>query len=210
MLRLEWEETQSRSRALSDIWCVDPLVRQARGSCLSHLQVEASLPSQCPSEMSQYNIKLVPINGEPFPTRSSLQQGDNVVLSTEAEVAVATGCVVDIGPRFVTIATDRNVNNWDRNYRVLHLDKLDYQGGQSLLYSNLSRLMANNEQAARLRGLIIDQKAPTFLPGLRRSVAEQCNPILQPLNNLQRRAVLKALTCQVILINYFSSRLGLT
>lgn len=52
MLRLEWEETRQRSRGsgtVSDIWCVDPRVRQAQGSCLSHLQVCLFIPL-CPSE----------------------------------------------------------------------------------------------------------------------------------------------------------------
>lgn len=39
MLRLEWEENLSRSRSISDIWCVDPSDREAQGQCLSFLQV---------------------------------------------------------------------------------------------------------------------------------------------------------------------------
>lgn len=146
--------------------------------------------------MSQYNIKLVPIDGQPFPEHVTLQPGDNVVLSTDTEVAVATGCLVQLGPASATVATDRNVNNWDRNFSVLHLDRLEYQGGQSLLYSNLSRLMANNQIAARLRELVIDRATPTFEAGIRRSDAEKCKPILARLNHLQKRAVLKALVCK--------------
>jgi hypothetical protein len=40
------------------------------------------------------------------------------VLSTDKEVAVATGCLVDISPSSITVSTDRNVHNWDRNFEV--------------------------------------------------------------------------------------------
>lgn len=80
--------------------------------------------------------------------------------------------------------------------QVLHLDKLEYQGGQSLLYSNLSRLMANNPTAAKLRKLIIDRTPPTFKAGLHRSILEKAKAILSPLNTLQKRAVLKSLTSE--------------
>ena len=76
------------------------------------------------------------------------------------------------------------------------MDKLEYQGGQSFVYSNLSRLMANNPKAAKLRELIIDQRTPEFKVGLPRSVAEKSQSILKSLNELQKRAVLKALTCE--------------
>lgn len=39
MLRIEWEESSFRSRSISDIWCLDPLDREAQGRCFSHLQV---------------------------------------------------------------------------------------------------------------------------------------------------------------------------
>lgn len=76
------------------------------------------------------------------------------------------------------------------------MDKLEYQGGQSLLYSNLSRLMANTERSAKLRELIIDQRPPKFKTGLPRSVLEVGKSILKKLNKLQQRAVLKALTTE--------------
>lgn len=76
------------------------------------------------------------------------------------------------------------------------MDKLEYQGGQTLLYSNLSRLMLNNANAARLRELIIDQRVPVFKAGLPKSMLEIFWPVLKPLNGFQRRAILKALTCE--------------
>lgn len=77
------------------------------------------LASQHPtSELSQYSITLGPVNRSRLPSHTSLQKGDSVVLSTDTEVAVATGCLIDINPCSVTVATDRNVHNWDRNFEV--------------------------------------------------------------------------------------------
>lgn len=44
------------------------------------------------------------------------------MLSTDTEIAVATGCLIDINSRSITISTDRNLNNWDRDYKVNSLD----------------------------------------------------------------------------------------
>ena len=79
---------------------------------------------------------------------------------------------------------------------MIHLDRLEYQGGQSMLYVNLSRLMANNTHAAKLRELVIDKRTPVFKPGLPRSVIEVGKKVLSKLNKLQQKAVLKALTCE--------------
>lgn len=78
---------------------------------------------------------------------------------------------------------------------MLHVDRLEYQGGQAMLYSNLSRLMADNGRAAKLRQLVVDRRPAVFQAGLPKSVAEVGRPVLSKLNKLQRKAVLKALTC---------------
>ena len=68
--------------------------------------------------MDQYSITLVASGEGSLPDHVNLQIGDSVVLSTDTEVAVATGCLIDITSHSVTISTDRNLNNWDRDYKV--------------------------------------------------------------------------------------------
>ena len=46
MLRLESEESRNRSRSMSDIWCMDPVDREAQGNCISFLQVFLFSPSR--------------------------------------------------------------------------------------------------------------------------------------------------------------------
>ena len=119
MLRLEYEESVLRKRSLSDIWCVDPRIREASGTCLSHLLVQNCSASQFhTSELDEYSITLAPIDGSDFPRHLQFQRGDSVVLSTDKEVAIATGCLVGITANSVTVATDRNLSNRERNYQV--------------------------------------------------------------------------------------------
>lgn len=68
--------------------------------------------------MDQFAITLAASNGEALPRHVAMQRGDSVVLSTDKEVAIATGCVVDVNTHYVTVATDRNVRNWERNVDV--------------------------------------------------------------------------------------------
>lgn len=56
--------------------------------------------------------------------------------------------------------------------------------------------MANSPTAAKLRDLIIDRRTPKFKSGLPKSLLQLFWNILKPLNGFQRRAVLKALTCE--------------
>jgi len=143
MLRLEWEETIVRSRSLSSIWCIDPRVREEQGHCISHmkvckffvqllcifikdlfnilLQVKTFLPSVCStSELDQYVITLWLGDGISLPPHVNLQRGDSVVISTNIEVAVATGCIIEINSHLVTVSTDRNLKNWTRSIEVIY------------------------------------------------------------------------------------------
>lgn len=71
-----------------------------------------------------------------------------------------------------------------------------------MLYTNLSRLLADSPHIAKLRELIIDRRPPTFKLGLPRSMLDKIKNILCKLNKLQQKAVLRALTCEdYLLIN---------
>lgn len=53
-----------------------------------------------------------------LPSHVNLQRGDSVVISTDTEVAVATGCLIEITSNLVTVSTDRNIKNWTRSTAV--------------------------------------------------------------------------------------------
>jgi DNA replication ATP-dependent helicase Dna2 len=119
MLRLEYEESVLRKRNLSDIWTMEPRIREASGTCLSNLKVEDCWASQFhTSELDEYSITLGSVDGSDFPRHLQFQRGDSVVLSTDTEIAIATGCLVGITTNSVTIATDRNLTYQERACRV--------------------------------------------------------------------------------------------
>lgn len=60
--------------------------------------------------------------------------------------------------------------------------------------TNLALLLDPTEQSERLRKIIIDKQKPTFQPKLPRTVATRALSILQRLNRVQQRAVLKAVS----------------
>lgn len=60
--------------------------------------------------------------------------------------------------------------------------------------ATLGALINDCENSLRLRKIIIDRKAPTFLKKLPNSIATVGKQILVSLNGIQQKAVLKALT----------------
>ena len=73
------------------------------------------------SELDQYVITLWLGEGVCLPSHVNLQRGDSVVISTDTEVAVATGCLIEITPQLVTVSTDRNIKNWTRSTAVFFI-----------------------------------------------------------------------------------------
>lgn len=67
-----------------------------------------------------------------------MQRGENVVLSTSTEVAIATGCVVEAGYSHVTFATDRDVSNWDRNCDVSFRFSCVYREYQEYMFAGFA------------------------------------------------------------------------
>lgn len=78
------------------------------------------------SELDQYVITLWLGDGVSLPSHVNLQRGDSVVISTDIEVAVATGCIIEITSRSVTVTTDRNLKNWTRSIEVYFLNNYSY------------------------------------------------------------------------------------
>ena len=202
MLRLESAEAVRRSkRSLKDLWCDPAWRRELDGACVTRLRVESCVESQLrTSDMDRYLATLVVTTpgaaGVEAPAGLELQKGDGVVVSTERRIAVATGSVLqvdhdDSGRLRIQVATDQDLSKRSPESALFTMDKLEYQGGQSLLYANLGRLMADDPRSARLRQLVIDRRTPTFQKGLPKSVATVAKRALAGLNKLQQKAVLK-------------------
>lgn len=75
-----------------------------------------------------------------------------------------------------------------------HIDTYDTDNVTIFNMANLVLLLEANKQSERLRKLIIDRQKPTFVQKLPRSIATKASAILQRLNRVQQRAVLKAVS----------------
>lgn len=74
---------------------------------------------------------------------------------------------------------------------IYRIDKINFRSSINLNYSNLSRLMNNNEKSSRLRSFIIDKKIPQFDKSLAKNVVLNNKSILKKLNQSQQASVLK-------------------
>jgi len=154
--------------------------------------------------------------------KTLLQAGDHVILSTDDRVAVATGSIVKINPVSVSVTVDHqlpeanlevkyfnlmtstcmlNISFYLSFLQEVHVDQIGYQGDQSALYSNLSRLLADDPRALNLRKLVIDRQKPQFRKHISGPLMKKIDTpaglsILKPLNHLQQLAVITALTCK--------------
>lgn len=77
---------------------------------------------------------------------------------------------------------------------LFHIDTYDSDNVTVFNMANLAMLLEPTEQSERLRKFIIDKQKPTFVSKLPRTVATKASAILQRLNRVQQRAVLKAVS----------------
>lgn len=77
---------------------------------------------------------------------------------------------------------------------MFHIDTYDSNNVTLFNMANLALLLEPTEQSQRLRKFIIDKQKPTFQTKLPRIVATKATPILQRLNRVQQRAVLRAVS----------------
>lgn len=77
---------------------------------------------------------------------------------------------------------------------LFHIDTYDSDSVSVFNMLNLALLLEPTEQSERLRKFIIEKQNPTFVSKLPRTVATKASAILQRLNRVQQRAVLKALS----------------
>lgn len=75
-----------------------------------------------------------------------------------------------------------------------HIDTYDSDSVTVFNMANLALLLEPTKQSERLRKFIIDKQKPTFQSKLPRNIAIKATPILQRLNRVQQRAVLRAVS----------------
>ncbi|XP_037778324.1 DNA replication ATP-dependent helicase/nuclease DNA2-like [Penaeus monodon] len=198
LLHLEIAEGK-RESAIRALWCQDPKRREEGGDCLSMLILERGVPVNEP-EPGIFVHSFV--RSLKYPTMTSLsavglQASDNIVVSSETEIALSLGVVKAVQEQSVQVVLDRDLSAYPTwREKVFSVDRCEYQNTMSINFTNLARLLSDTPQAAILRELIVDRKPPTFKKGLGEDVVKKGKKILQMLNKTQQRAVLKTLMAE--------------
>ncbi|XP_045595912.2 DNA replication ATP-dependent helicase/nuclease DNA2 [Procambarus clarkii] len=198
LLHLEISDGKKHSN-VRGLWCQDPIKREFSGDCLSWLVLVKTIPV-IETVPGQFLHAFTRSSTHPNPTKLAsvgLQVADNIVVSSETEIALSLGVIASFEEDSVRVVMDRDLtlySNW--NKKKFHVDRCEYQNTMSINFTNLAKLLMDTPQAARLRALVIDRNRPSFKKGLSPEVVSKGKHILKSLNKIQQRAVLRTLMAE--------------
>ncbi|KAF5272783.1 hypothetical protein FQA39_LY07810 [Lamprigera yunnana] len=189
LLTLE-NSCSDKSKQIHEIYTIVPQIREKNGQCIINVTVKDVVENGCLFEHSFVKEDC----SDTFTMHSSgICVGNYVIVSTNSRPAVAAGFVTDMDTNLIVMSLDRNLNNKYAK-QTFHLDTYSSSTSQGFNMTNLSLLLEATEQADRLRTLIIDKQLPTFEKKLPKSVATEGTAILQKINKMQQKAVLKSIS----------------
>lgn len=134
------------------------------------------------------------------PDQHDIHSNDYVVVSVPPEKwAVATGFVVEIKERSVTLNLPKKLT--DFRLETLRVDKYESQSMLSYHLTNLGILLEDSERGTRIRDAISGKCVPSFADdGQVILKTTQAQEIMSHLNEGQRNAIKRSLTCQNYLL----------
>ncbi|XP_034380410.1 DNA replication ATP-dependent helicase/nuclease DNA2 [Arvicanthis niloticus] len=192
MLTLESQSKDNRKTHQS-IWLTPASQLEESGNCVGNLVRTEPVKRVCDG---QYLHNFQRKNG-PMPA-TNLMAGDRIILSGEERklFALSKGYVKKINKAAVTCLLDRNLSTLPET-TLFRLDREERHGDINTPLGNLSKLMDNTDTSKRLRELIIDFRAPQFIPYLSSVLPHDAKDtvasILKGLNKPQRQAMKKVL-----------------
>ncbi|XP_060534647.1 DNA replication ATP-dependent helicase/nuclease DNA2 isoform X2 [Cylas formicarius] len=196
MVSLEMNQGKDKKK-LRDIYTVPPERRRDKGKCLINLKI-AKVSPECNSMWEHtFQSRDDAEKGNFF--ISGLTENNYVVISVETRPAVASGYVTCITSSSITVCLDRDLNKKYRDSTIF-LDTYESSVFQTYNLASLCLLLEMTDRADQLRRIVIDREPPTFHSKLPRVIAEKGKPILKRLNQVQQRAVLKAIAAKDYLL----------
>ncbi len=188
MCALEKKEALKASKSKS-LWCQTPTSREGRAIALAYLLLKdnGAYEASHGHEFVRPGKALGPI----------FSPGETVIVSTDSELAICQGVVLEANEHAVKVALDKDLrvgDNW--RHKLFHLDRYEYQGSTASSLVCLTKLMEPTPTAERLRSLIIDLQPPKFAKGLPRDVVDVGKNILKPLNKNQQKAIFRTLMAE--------------
>lgn len=188
------EETYNESSSMKDVWTMEPLKREKKGSCICNLKtVHVEKIGDHYKHTFERNKELEGTLND-F-TISDIQQSDFVIINTSERINISAGYVGEINPDTITVFLDRNLTLRYPDL-IFHVDKYFSANISHYNRAAVSGLLINDEHCSRLRSIVIEKKPATFKTHLPRKIAPISAPILGRLNKQQQRAIFKILTAQ--------------
>lgn len=187
LITLEHNEIQKTIK-LRHIWTKAPEIRAAKGTALINLRIKDLVQPQNDEFIHHLGTADTSVDF----TATSFEVGEYLIVSTNERCSVAAGRIVKIEQSVVTLTLPRDLSHQyaDSNF---HIDRYESQSQSVFNFSNVAALLENHEE---LRKIIIDKHPSTFGNSLPRIVTQRGENILLQMNSVQRKAVLKALTCE--------------
>lgn len=186
LITLEHNESQMNIK-LRHIWTKAPEVRAMKGTALVNLKLKDLVHPQGDDFLHQFGTCDTDFDF----TSSSFDIGEYLIVSTDKRCSVAAGRVTKIEPTSITLSLSRDLSVQYSSLNF-HLDRYESASQSVFNYSNIAALL---EKENSLRRIIVEKELSIFSKTLPRIVAQQGEKILLQLNPMQRKAVLKALTC---------------
>ncbi|KAI4477910.1 hypothetical protein M0804_012390 [Polistes exclamans] len=190
LLQME-ENMQAEQYNMKDIWTLTPEKREMKGNCISNLKVIGKVIEQ----YDRFKHIFVRTNSQAVIDKNistEFVENEYVIVSTDTRINISSGFIIQINKNAITLLLNSNImkRNTIENF---HIDKYNSITSLLTLFSNVGGLLYDNEICGRLRSIVIDKKPATFLKKLPRSVIFKSATVLQHLNEVQQRAILKCL-----------------
>ncbi|XP_015178226.1 PREDICTED: DNA replication ATP-dependent helicase/nuclease DNA2 [Polistes dominula] len=191
ILQME-ENIQAEQYNMKDIWTLTPEKRELKGNCISNLKVIGKVVPQ----YDRFKHIFVRTDSQTIINENistEFVENEYVIVSTDTRINISSGFIMKINKNAITLLLNSNITkrNMIGNF---HIDKYNsITSLSSTLFSNIGGLLYDNIICGRLRSIVIDKKPATFLTKLPRSVIFKSATVLQHLNEIQQRAILKCL-----------------
>ena len=195
LVYLEANSEDERDRSLK-FWDESSEIREKNGTGFAKLKLTNFDPNACRYTFVRASDYQKRLGDLPHQT-SLIKKLERVTLTIEDEneelvkIANVSGYVKEIDALRLEIVCSKEISSELTN-KLFRVDLATSSYSSSpVSYTNLLRLMVDDPNSERLRSLIVHRVAPKFNTSLAKTDAVKMKPLLNRLNNQQRRAVFK-------------------
>ncbi|KOX72024.1 DNA2-like helicase [Melipona quadrifasciata] len=193
LLEIE-ESSQSTDNTMKYLWTLSPEKREVKRTCICNLKVIGHVISY--NTKYKHTFIRANLNGQFSSTNipyTEFLDNEYILVSTNTRINISAGFIIERKEDSITLILERDVTKYNTD-ELFHIDKYHSSSLYSINLANVGGLMNDNEICERLRNIVIDRKQATFEKGLSHAVITKSAKIIQNLNKVQQRAILKAIS----------------